>query len=103
MVGKLPTRALLVGPSGYGKGILLSNTILDIYRNCFSRIYIFSPSINVDHTWELIKDYIHKEMRVRHSDEEPIYFSEPDFNALENIMDAQHTILKHMKSQGHTK
>ena len=41
MVGKLPTRALLVGPSGSGKGILLSNMILDIYRDCFSRIYIF--------------------------------------------------------------
>ncbi len=27
MVGKLPTIALLVGPSGSGKGILLSNMI----------------------------------------------------------------------------
>ena len=42
MVGKLPTRSLLVGPSGSGKGILLSNMILDIYRDCFSRIYISS-------------------------------------------------------------
>ena len=38
MVGNSPTRALLVGPSGSGKGILLSNMILDIYRDCFSRI-----------------------------------------------------------------
>ncbi len=56
MVGKLPTRALLVGPSGSGKGILLSNMILDIYRDCFSRIYIFSPSINVVMTWQPVKD-----------------------------------------------
>ena len=38
MVGKLPTRSIIVGPSGAGKGVLLSNLILDIYRNCFSRI-----------------------------------------------------------------
>jgi hypothetical protein len=67
-VGKLPTRALLCGPSGSGKG--------DIYRDCFSRIYIFSPSINVDMTWEPVKQYIAKEMKVQHADEEPIYFSE---------------------------
>ena len=28
MVGKLPTRSLLVGPSGSGKGIILSNMII---------------------------------------------------------------------------
>ena len=60
MVGKLPTRALLVGPSGSGKGILLSKMMLDIYRNCFSRRYIFPPSINVDMTWQPVKDYIEK-------------------------------------------
>ncbi len=60
MVGKLPTRALLVGPSGSGKGILLSNMILDIYRDCFSRYYIFSPSIHVDMAWQPVKDYIEK-------------------------------------------
>ena len=60
MVGKLPTRSLLVGPSGSGKGILLSNMILDIYRDCFQRVFIFSPSIHVDHTWLPVKDYIQK-------------------------------------------
>ena len=44
------------GPSGSGKSILLQNMILDIYEKCFSRIYIFSPSINVDYqTWEPVK------------------------------------------------
>ena len=103
MVGKLPTRALLVGPSGSGKGILLSNMILDIYRDCFSRIYIFSPSINVDMTWEPVKDYIHKQMKVKHTDEEPIYFSEYDPEALENIINTQHKIITYMKKQDHHK
>ena len=72
MVGKLPTGAILCGPSGAGKGVLLSNMILDIYRDCFSRIYIFSPSINVDYTWKPVKEYIEKCMNVQHTDEEPI-------------------------------
>ena len=51
-------RSMLVGPSGSGKTVLLPNMILDIYKGCFSRIYIWSPSIEVDNTWEPVKDYI---------------------------------------------
>ena len=42
-VGKLPIRSLLIGPSGSGKTVLLQNLILNIYKDCFSRIYIMSP------------------------------------------------------------
>ena len=49
---------MLVGPSGSGQTVLLTNMILDIYKCCFSRVYILSPSIEVDQTWKLIKDYI---------------------------------------------
>ena len=38
--GKLPIRSVLLGPSGSGKTVLLQNMILDIYRDCFSRIFI---------------------------------------------------------------
>ena len=53
--GKLPIRSVILGPSGSGKTVLLQNMILDIYRDCFSRIYIFSPSIEVDQTWRPVK------------------------------------------------
>ena len=49
---------MLVGPSGSGKTVLLSNMILDMYKGCFSRICIWSPSIDVDSTWKPVKDYI---------------------------------------------
>ena len=52
---KIPFRSIILGPSGSGKSILLQNMILNIYRNCFSRIYIFSPSIDVDATWSPVK------------------------------------------------
>ena len=62
MVGNLPTRALLCGQSGSGKGILLSNMISDIYRDCLSRVLIFSPSIHVEHTWEPVQNIQTKEI-----------------------------------------
>ena len=48
--GKLPIRSILLGPSGSGKTILLQNMIMNIYDKCFERVYIFSPSVNVDTT-----------------------------------------------------
>jgi len=38
---RLPMRSILLGPSGSGKTILLTNLVLNVYKNCFSRIYIF--------------------------------------------------------------
>ena len=103
MVGKLPTRAILCGPSGAGKGVLLSNMILDIYRDCFSRIYIFSPSINVDYTWKPVKEYIEKGMKVHHTDEEPIYFDHYSAEDLDKIIHTQHKVIDYMKKEGRTK
>ena len=47
---KLPMRAIALGPSGSGKTILLQNMILDVNKGAFARIYIFSPSIDVDYS-----------------------------------------------------
>ena len=61
---KLPVRSILLASSGGGKGVLLQNMILDIYRNCFERVYIFSPSIHVDQTWEPVKEYLAKHVNL---------------------------------------
>jgi hypothetical protein len=103
MVGKLPTRAVICGPSGSGKGILLQNMILDIYRDVFSRIYIFSPSINVDYTWQPVKEYIEKVMKVKHTDDEPLYFDHYSQEDLESIVSTQHKVIDYMKKDGRTK
>ena len=96
---KLPMRAMLCGPSGSGKTILLQNMVLDIYRGCFSRIYVFSPSINIDHTWEPVKDYIRD--HIKPNDREQIYFDSYDPSALEHIISTQHKVVNYQKSQGH--
>jgi len=103
MVGKLATRAIICGPSGSGKTVLLQSMILDIYRGCFSRIYIFSPSINVDYTWIPVKEYISKEMKVEETDTDKFYYDHYDFEALNNIISTQHKIVDYMKKHGYKK
>ena len=34
---------------------ILTHMILNMYKGCFSRIYIWSPSIEVDNTWKPVK------------------------------------------------
>lgn len=102
VVGKLPLRDIVLGPSGAGKGILISNMILNIYKDCFDRIYIFSPSIDVDKTWVPVKDYIEKSLKIDPK-KEAIYFDHYDHDALENITTTQHKIAEHMKQQNYTK
>ena len=71
---KIPFSSVILGPPGSGKTILLQNMILNIYKNCFSRIYIFSPSIDVDMTWEPVKKYIEHAMKIAHTEKEPLFF-----------------------------
>ena len=102
MVAKLPMRSVLLGPSGSGKTILLVNMILDIYRDCFARIYIWSPSINVDHSWEPVKKYIEKELKIN-IEQEKIYFDEYQHEELEKVIDTQFKLIDHMKKQEYKK
>ncbi len=48
---------ILLAPSGSGKTVLLSNLISHIHKGCFERICIFNPSIDIDKTWEPVKQY----------------------------------------------
>jgi hypothetical protein len=98
MVAKLPTRAIICAPSGGGKTVLLTNLILDIYRNCFSRIYIFSPSIDIDYTWTPVKKYITHDMKAVETADDKFYFSEYDPEALEHIIDTQKKVTDYMKT-----
>ena len=86
--GKLPVRSILLGPSGAGKGVLLQNMILDIYRGCFERVYIFSPSIHVDQTWLPVKEYLEKAINLK-DDEPSLYYDNYDSESLEKIIDTQ--------------
>ena len=87
-VGKLPIRSILLAPSGSGKTVLLQNMILDIYKGCFERIYIFSPSVSIDSTWAPVREYLNKTINL--SENEPqLFYDTNDQENLEQIIDTQ--------------
>ena len=99
IVPKLPMRSMLVGPSGSGKTVLLTNMILDIYKGCFSRIYIWSPSIDVDNTWKPVKEYIRD--HIKPNDREKCYFDSYDPAELEQVINTQKKVIDYQKEQKH--
>ena len=103
MVGALPSSMVCVGPSGSGKTTLLNALITDIYRGAFERIYIFSPSIFVDYSWIPVRDYIEKELKLTQTEDDPFYFDHYSEEALQNIIDTQHKIIKYMKEHKYQK
>ena len=92
-------RSMLVGPSGGGKTVRLTNMILDIYRDCFSRVYIWSPSINVDSTWKPVKDYIRD--HIKPSDREKCYFDSYEPSELEQVIKTQQKVIDYQKEHKH--
>ena len=96
MMPSLPARMLAVASSTGGKTVLIQNLILKIYRGSFERIYIFSPSVNVDDTWKAVKKYIKETMKVD-DDKEKIYYEEYDPVALKQIIETQHKVIEYQK------
>ena len=46
--------------------------MLDIYKGCSNRIYVWSPSIEVDNTWKPVKDYVRD--HIKPNDRDNYYF-----------------------------
>ena len=92
MEGWLSARALLTMPSGNGKGICMLNLALKFWRGCFSRIYLFSPTSDVDHTWSPLLSYIRKELNVEES--EQVFFNTFSEQKLEEILETQKKIVQ---------
>ena len=102
--GKLPFRSIILGSSGSGKTILLQNMIIDIYKQIFERIYICSPSIDVDYqTWLPVKKYIKNELKLEETDDEQFYFCEYDADALSKIIDTQRKMIEYQKKENYKK
>ena len=94
-VSKLPTRSVNNAASGSGKTVLIQNSILDIYMGCFSKIYMFSPSIDSDDTWIPVKKYIDEEFTK--TKDEQIYYQDFDGEAVQHILTTQKNIIDHKK------
>ena len=96
-VPKLPFRSIIVASSTGGKTVLIQNLILNVYKNCFSRVFIFSPSVHNDPTFVEVKKYQREEMKVDDTKEQ-VYFDEYRPEELDNIIDTQRKIIHYMKT-----
>ena len=94
---KVPFRFTLLGPTHSGNSVLISNFILDIYKNVFSKVYIFSQSIFIDQTFEPIKEYLTDELKQQEN--EQYLFDHFDEAELANIIDTQFKIIEYQKKQ----
>ena len=86
---RIPFSMVITGQSGSGKTVLLSNLILDIYKGCFSRIFIWSSSIDLDPVWTPVKKYIEKGLNVN-PEKEKVYFDTFNIDEMQKVLDLQH-------------
>ena len=63
----------------------LISLILEQYRGVFERIYVFSPSVNIDDGWIPVKKYIEEDVGVN-TEREQTYWDEWDEAALRRII-----------------
>ncbi|CAE7532543.1 FV3-083R [Symbiodinium natans] len=99
VVCKPPANGILCAPSASGKTVLLVSMILEQYQGCFERIYIFSPSVEVDSAWQPVKDYIRDELGVN-TDREQCWWEDWDEGALRKIISDQKRITQKSKELG---
>ena len=94
----MPIRSIILGPSGSGKTM-----IMNLYDKCFERVYIFSPSINVDNSWSPVKSYIEDKMNAHETDDDEFCFDHYDQEGLESIITTQNKIILEQKSKNKKK
>ena len=98
MMPSLPFRGILVASSTGGKTVLIQNLILNIYKGSFERIFIFSPSVHVDDTWNSVRKHISENMNVD-TEKEKTYFEEYNPEALNQIIKTQHKVIDFQKNK----
>ena len=104
IVPRVPCTGIFLGPSKSGKTVALISAILDQYmtsggESVFERIYIFSPSIEIDDSWKPVKEFIEHRMGVN-TEREQVYFDKWDEGALRGIIEQQKKITRKTKEMG---
>jgi hypothetical protein len=94
---KLPARGIFLAPSQQFKTTAMVDLILRQYRGCFERIFVFSPSVDIDSAWGPVKEYVRVQLGVR--DEEQCFFHEFDHAAINKIVEDQHKLTIRMKEK----
>jgi hypothetical protein len=78
--------------------MLLQDLLTRMYKDCFERIYVFSPSCIIDKAWQSVHDMVDKMDYAE--DEPPAFYEKWDPEALERILETQTEIVKLAKDKG---
>ena len=100
MCAELPMRSIILGPSGSGKSVLLQNMIYDIYKGCFEKIFIISPTIHIDKSWSPIKKYMTEQLKMN-PEKEHCFMDTYDQKKLDEIVETQEKVANYMKDQNY--
>ena len=93
---RVPGSGCILGPTGVGKTQLVVQLLLQAYKGVFSRIYVFSPSVDIDSAWDPVREYNSKVLGIDDSKEQTMW-NRWDEDALHQIMTKQAKMIKHMK------
>ena len=93
---RIPFSMVITGQSGSGKTVLLSNLILNIYRGCFSRVFIWSSSIDLDPVWTPVKDYVENTLKID-TKKEKVFFDTFNIDEMQKVLNLQHKINEFQK------
>ena len=74
----------------------LVDMLVRLYKGCWARIYVFSPSVDVDSAWLPVKKYVEDGLKVDPK-KEKCFYSEWDPAALQDIVDGQRKLTEFCK------
>jgi len=92
----LPTSFILAAPTASGKTMIILNLLLRYYKDCFQRIWFFSPSIKLDPQYAPLRKYLE---RMADQDKEQLMFEDFNHQALGRILDDQRQICEECRKR----
>ena len=96
---RTPLRCYIYGPSGSGKTVLLENLITRLYRkgdkSCWTRVFVFSPTVHVDPLWKSVKRFAYNELGTQ--PDQPCFFDHFDDEQVERILKEQRAVVAKVK------
>jgi hypothetical protein len=92
----LPTSFILAAPTASGKTMIILNLLLRYYKDCFQRIWFFSPSIKLDPQYKPLRTMLEK---MADQDKEPLMFEDYDHQALGRILEDQRQICEECRKR----
>ena len=80
----------------------LVDMLIRLYRGCWARIYVWSPSVDVDSAWLPVKKYVEEKLGVDRQKEQ-CFFSNWDPAQVQTVVDGQKRLIEYQKGQKHRK